>query len=88
MPFRRSLVEFGLSRITASAIAGLITDSSLPPDKVKAWIRAQPEEMLSKLPSLILAELRAKDLLRSDSVGEVVLSVQEARFLADSGRSE
>ena len=27
-------------------------------------------------------------LLRSDSVGEVVLSVQEARFLADSGRSE
>ena len=84
----RSLVEFGLSRITASAIAGLITDSSLPPDQVKAWIRAQPEEMLSKLSSLILAELRAKDLLRSDSVADVVLSVQEASFLADSGRSE
>lgn len=45
----RSLVEFGLSRITASAIAALITDSSLPPDKVKAWIGAQPPEMLSKL---------------------------------------
>jgi len=59
----RSLVEFGLSRITASAIAALITDSSLTPEKVKVWIRAQPENMLSQLSSLILAELRAKDLL-------------------------
>ena len=58
----RSLVEFGLSRITASVIAGLITDSSLTPDKVKAWIRSQPEEMLSQLSSVIIAELRAKDL--------------------------
>lgn len=70
----RSLIEFGLSRITASAIAGLITDSSLTPDKVKAWIRAQPEEMLSKLSSLIVAELRSKDLLPADSEGDVVLS--------------
>lgn len=70
----RSLVELGLSRITASAIAGLITDSSLPPDKVKAWIRAQPEEMLSKLSGLIVTELRAKDLLRADSEGDAVLS--------------
>lgn len=69
----RSLVEFGLSRITASAIAGLITDSSLNPDEVKAWIRAQPEEMLSKLSGLIVAELRAKDLLRADSEDDVVL---------------
>jgi hypothetical protein len=59
----RSLVEFGLSRITASAVAGLITDSSLTPDKVKEWIRAQPEDMLSQLSGLVLAELRAKDLL-------------------------
>jgi hypothetical protein len=59
----RSLVEFGLSRITASAISALITDSSLTSDKVKAWIRAQPEEMLSQLSGVILAELRAKDLL-------------------------
>jgi hypothetical protein len=70
----RSLVEFGLSRITASAIAGLITDSSLSPDKVKAWILAQPEEMLSKLSSLIVAELQAKGLMRVDSDGEVVFS--------------
>ena len=70
----RSLVELGLSRITASTIAGLITDSSLAPDKVKAWIRAQPEEMLSKLSSLIVAELHAKDLLRADSEGDAVLS--------------
>ncbi len=59
----RSLVEFGLSRITAAAVAGLITDSSLTPDKVKEWIRAQPEEMLSQLSGLVLAELRAKELL-------------------------
>jgi len=59
----RSLVEFGLSRISASAIAGLITDSSMTPDKVKAWIQAQPEEMLSQLSHLIIAELRSKDLL-------------------------
>jgi hypothetical protein len=59
----RSLVEFGLSRISASAVAALITDSSLMPEKVKAWIRAQPEAMLSQLSSLVLAELRAKDLL-------------------------
>lgn len=59
----RSLVEFGLSRITASAIAGLVTDSSLQPNQVKAWIRAQPEESLSQLSGLIIAELRAKDLL-------------------------
>lgn len=59
----RSLVELGLSRIAASAISALITDSSLTPDKVKAWIRAQPEEMLTQLSGLIIAELRAKDLL-------------------------
>ncbi|PTN48515.1 hypothetical protein DAI43_29745 [Achromobacter xylosoxidans] len=64
----RSLVEFGLSRITASAIASLITDSSLPPEKVKAWIRAQPEELLSQLSELIISELRAKDLLPTSTV--------------------
>lgn len=59
----RSLVEFGLSRITAAAVAGLITDSSLSPEKVKEWIRAQPEDMLSQLSGLVLAELRSKELL-------------------------
>lgn len=68
----RSLVEFGLSRITASAIAGLITDSSLTPDKVKAWIRSQPEEMLSQLSSLIVAELRAKELLPMEAADDAV----------------
>lgn len=70
----KSLVEFGLSRITASAIAALITDSSLPPDKVKAWIRAQPPEMLSKLSGLILAELRAKELLGSELEDDILSS--------------
>lgn len=59
----RSLVELGLSRITAAAVAGLITDSSLTPEKVKEWIRAQPADMLSQLSGLVLGELRAKDLL-------------------------
>lgn len=62
----RSLVEFGLSRITASAVAGLITDSSLTPDEVKAWIRGQPEPLL-QLSGLIVAELRAKNLLVPES---------------------
>ncbi|HGM6067628.1 TPA: DEAD/DEAH box helicase [Stenotrophomonas maltophilia] len=70
----RSLVEFGLSRITASAIAALITDSSLPPDKVKAWITAQPPEMLSKLSGLILAELRAKELLGNELEDDIFSS--------------
>jgi superfamily II DNA/RNA helicase len=59
----RSLVEFGLSRITASAIAALITDSSLKPNEVKAWIREQPEALLVQLSGLVVAELRAKGLL-------------------------
>lgn len=59
----RSLVEFGLSRITASAIALLITDSSLTPDQVRTWIRDQPEPLLLQLSGLVVAELRAKNLL-------------------------
>lgn len=59
----RSLIEFGLSRISASAIAVLITDSSFTPDQVRSWIRDQPESLLSKLSGLVLAELRAKKLL-------------------------
>lgn len=70
----RSLVEFGLSRITASTIAGLITDSSLTPDKVKAWIRGQRGEMLSQLSGLIIAELRAKDLLPPASEDDEVFA--------------
>lgn len=59
----RSLVEFGLSRISASAIADLITDSSFTPDQVRAWIHAQPESLLLKLSGLVVAELRAKNLI-------------------------
>lgn len=59
----RSLVEFGLSRITASTIAVLITDSSFTPDQVKIWIRDQQESLLLKLSGLVIAELRAKNLL-------------------------
>jgi hypothetical protein len=55
-------VEFGLSRITASAVAALITDSSLTSDQVKASIRDQPEALL-QLSSLIIAGLREQGLL-------------------------
>ena len=44
-------------------MAGLIADSSLTPEKVNEWIRAQSEDMLSQLSGLVLAELRTKELL-------------------------
>jgi hypothetical protein len=56
------LLEFGLSRITASAVAALIPDSSLTSDQVKASIRDQPEALL-QLSSLIIAGLREQGLL-------------------------
>ena len=65
----RSLIEFGLSRITAASVAGLITDSSLTPEDVKEWVRAQPEDMLAQLSGLVLSELRAKELLSPAQTG-------------------
>lgn len=62
----RSLVEFGLSRISASAVASLITDSSLSPDGVKEWLRTQQEDMLAQLSPLIRTELQAKGLLPAE----------------------
>lgn len=67
----RSLVELGLSRITASVIASLITDSSLTPEQVKEWIRSQPSVHLLQLSSLVIAELRAKQLLAPEAELEV-----------------
>ncbi|KRW58582.1 DEAD/DEAH box helicase [Pseudomonas sp. TTU2014-080ASC] len=67
----RSLVELGLSRITASVIASLITDSSLTPEQVKEWIRNQPNVQLLQLSSLVIAELRAKQLLTPEAELEV-----------------
>lgn len=64
-----------VTQLAASAIAGLITDSSLPPEKVKSWIRAQPEEMLSQLSSLIIAELRSKDLLPPETLADDISSI-------------
>lgn len=61
----RSLVEFGLSRITASAIAAMITDSSLTPDQVRDWIKNQSEASFNQMSSIVIAELRAKSLLSS-----------------------
>lgn len=67
----RSLVELGLSRITASVIASLITDSSLTPEQVKEWIRSQPNVQLLQLSSIVIAELKAKQLLAPEAELEV-----------------
>lgn len=70
----RSLVELGLSRITASVIASLITDSSLTPEQVKEWIRSQENMQLLQLSSLVIEELRIKQLLAPQAgleIGEV-----------------
>nr|WP_127881948.1 DEAD/DEAH box helicase [Pseudomonas carnis] len=72
----RSLVEFGLSRITASAIAALITDSSLTPDQVREWIRSQPEPLLLQLSAVVVAELRAKNLLEPE-MGDGEVDVEQ-----------
>lgn len=59
----RSLVEFGLSRITAAAMASLITDSSFSPDQVRSWFAQQPESLLLQLSPLVVAELRERGLM-------------------------
>lgn len=58
-------MEFGLSRITASAVAAMITDSSLTPDQVRNWIKNQSEASFSQMSAIVIAELRAKSLLSS-----------------------
>lgn len=58
----RSLVELGLSRISAASIAALILDSAMTASDVRAWLRRQPEDLLQLSP-VILTELREKGLL-------------------------
>lgn len=64
----RSLVEFGLSRITAAAMASLITDSSLSPDQVRGWFSQQPASLIQKLSPLVVAELRERGLVSVDAL--------------------
>ncbi|MEN8517852.1 helicase-related protein [Burkholderia sp. RS02] len=59
----RSLVEFGLSRITAAAMASLITDSSLSSDQVRGWFLQQPASLIQQLSPLVVAELRERGLV-------------------------
>ncbi|KVH40123.1 hypothetical protein WT01_02940 [Burkholderia cepacia] len=59
----RSLVEFGLSRITAAAMASLITDSSLSADQVRGWFLQQPASLIQQLSPLVVAELRERGLV-------------------------
>jgi hypothetical protein len=59
----RSLVEFGLSRITAAAMASLITDSALSSDQVRGWFLQQPVSLIQQLSPLVVAELRERGLV-------------------------
>lgn len=59
----RSLVEFGLSRITAAAIASLITDSSLSSDQIRSWFLRQSASLIQQLSPLVVAELRERGLV-------------------------
>ncbi|WP_155625062.1 helicase-related protein [Burkholderia multivorans] len=59
----RSLVEFGLSRITAAAMASLITDSSLSSDQVRGWFLQQLASLIQQLSPLVVAELRERGLV-------------------------
>ncbi|MBU9264427.1 DEAD/DEAH box helicase [Burkholderia multivorans] len=67
----RSLVEFGLSRITAAALASLITDSALSPEQVRGWFAQQPESLLSQLSPLVVTELRERGLVAIMSEGGI-----------------
>lgn len=63
----RSLVELGLSRISAATVASLVLDSSMTASQVKMWVARQPSELL-QLSSVILSEMREKGLIGSDEV--------------------
>ena len=62
----RSLVELGLSRMTATVIAELVADSALNTGKVKAWFQSNPVA-LARISPLIRAELEAKALIPTSS---------------------
>jgi DEAD/DEAH box helicase/Helicase conserved C-terminal domain len=58
----RSLIELGLSRISASAISSIILDSSLNVEQVRSWLLDKPESLM-RLSEVILRELRDKQLV-------------------------
>ena len=59
----RSLVELGLSRITAAAVGGVILDSRMNTNAVKAWLAAHEPDLRLLVSELVLDELRMKGLL-------------------------
>lgn len=61
----RSLIELGLSRITASVVSDAIADSSCNVAQVRAWFARRPP-MLARLAPLIRQELADRDLLSLD----------------------
>lgn len=59
----RSLVELGLSRISAAAVGGIILDSRMNTQAVRAWLVAHESDLGSLVSELVLDELRLKGLL-------------------------
>ncbi|WP_081420479.1 DEAD/DEAH box helicase [Pseudoxanthomonas sp. Root630] len=66
----RALVELGLSRISAAAVASIILDSKLSTSEVKAWIQSHTLELESSLSGLVLGELVTKGLLIPTTIPE------------------
>lgn len=60
----RSLVELGLSRMTATVIAELVADSAMDTSDVRVWFERNPVA-LAQVSPLIRAELEAKALIRT-----------------------
>lgn len=59
----RSLVELGLSRISAAAVGGIILDSRMNTQAVKEWLITHERDLRSLVSELVLDELRMKGLL-------------------------
>lgn len=72
----RSLIELGLSRISAAAVAQVILDSKLNTSEVKAWILEHASELNDSLSDLVIDELKRKELL---PVVEVLLLSEDQR---------
>lgn len=62
----RSLVELGVSRISASAVSSLVADSSLTVKQLQDWLHSRPQELL-QLSAIVRKELEDKGLLRVDA---------------------
>lgn len=59
----RSLIELGLSRISAAAVAQVILDSKLDAKEVRTWILDHANDLYGSVSDLVVDELERKELL-------------------------